>query len=62
VGPKKKKPVPVIRYDCLVCSEIKHEKYFPDYNPSEDCEHLIHTCSANLQKYVDHQMEMENLI
>jgi ariadne-1 len=50
-----------VRYDCHTCANSKDEKDFPDYNPSTNCKHLINTCIACLQRYIDTQIESANV-
>jgi hypothetical protein len=54
---KRQKKDLLTRYECYSCGENRTEKQFPDYNPSAECEHSIHTCSACLRMWVDIQIE-----
>ena len=51
---KRKKRAPKNRYDCATCGMNRLAKFFPDYNPSTECDdyHRINTCKACLQKHV----------
>jgi ariadne-1 len=44
-------------YECDICGTTKLGKSFPNYNPSSECEHNIHTCKACLKMYVNEQIE-----
>lgn len=44
-------------YHCLTCEDNKLSQHFPDQNPSPDCTHLINTCKACLQTWVNIQIE-----
>ncbi|KAF1844793.1 uncharacterized protein K460DRAFT_429560 [Cucurbitaria berberidis CBS 394.84] len=52
---RQRKPEPV-HYQCHTCDERKLENQFPDYNPSSECEHEIHTCTDCLRIWVNVQI------
>lgn len=54
---KKRKTVDVPKYLCLTCDTERISKQFPDYNPSAECEHLIHTCKGCLKSWVEVQVD-----
>ncbi|KAK5170313.1 uncharacterized protein LTR77_004900 [Saxophila tyrrhenica] len=45
------------KFLCLSCQTERTSSQFPDYNPSAECEHLIHTCKNCLKKWVEVQVE-----
>ncbi|CAK4031015.1 E3 ubiquitin- ligase [Lecanosticta acicola] len=57
---KRQKKVAPVRYLCYACDEEKAAGSFPEYNPSSECDHLIHTCKNCLKQWVNTQIE-ENL-
>jgi hypothetical protein len=46
-----------VRCECSSCGENRTEKQFPQYNPSAECDHSIHTCKACLRIWIDIQIE-----
>jgi len=42
----KKRKTNVQKYHCTSCMTDRAASTFPDYNPTETCEHMIHTCKA----------------
>ncbi|CZT25074.1 uncharacterized protein RCC_10804 [Ramularia collo-cygni] len=55
--PKKRKKVQAPRFRCSSCSTLRMTKFFPNFNPSSECEHLINTCIACLRKWVEARVE-----
>lgn len=51
--PTKRKQTIKPRYLCDTCGAVKTGRSFPDYNPSAECEHLIHTCRVCLRRWID---------
>jgi hypothetical protein len=54
---KKKAKKGPVRYLCITCDTNRQAKFFPDYNPTCECKHLINTCTACLKKWVAGQVE-----
>lgn len=45
------------KYRCVTCDTRRGSKQFPDSNPTSTCDHLIHTCTSCLKKWVHAQIE-----
>lgn len=48
----KRRKLVVERYPCYTCLEDRASSLFPDYNPTETCEHLINTCTRCLRQWI----------
>lgn len=48
---KTERPGPV-KYYCYTCDTERVATQFPDYNPTDDCDHLINTCKACLKDWI----------
>lgn len=53
---KRRKTQPA-RYHCQSCMTDRVASQFPEYNPTEQCSHLINTCTACLKKWVEAQID-----
>jgi hypothetical protein len=60
--PTKKRKTEVERYICQICQSEKTSNQFPDFNPSRECEHMIHTCKWCLKKWVEVQVESSEFV
>ncbi|KAF2725294.1 hypothetical protein K431DRAFT_343261 [Polychaeton citri CBS 116435] len=45
-----------IKYLCLTCDTERVSSQFPDYNPTNDCDHLINTCTPCLRQWITAQL------
>lgn len=54
---RRKTEASVARHPCFSCATDRMSRFFPDYNPSPDCEHLINTCKTCLKKWVEANIE-----
>lgn len=54
---KKARTAATPKYLCLTCDTERTSRQFPDYNPSAECEHLIHTCKGCLKSWVEVQVD-----
>jgi hypothetical protein len=45
------------RYACHTCLEDRTTGQFPNYNPTETCDHLINTCKSCLKEWIQSQIE-----
>jgi hypothetical protein len=50
------------RFLCTCCDTERKNKQFPDYNPSPDCEHNIHTCKVCLRNWIEARVGSDDLI
>ena len=57
---KKRKTESDERYRCTSCDTNRTSRQFPDYNPTPDCDHLIHTCKSCLSNWVTSNVESGN--
>jgi hypothetical protein len=53
----KRRKVAAPRFECHTCLEDLTTGKFPDYNPTETCDHLINTCKKCLKEWVQSQIE-----
>lgn len=53
----KKRKREVIRYPCHACALERASSAFPDYNPTQTCQHLINICSTCLKDWIEAQLE-----
>lgn len=54
---KKRKTQQTVKYLCYACDTERAPGAFPDYNPSSECDHLIHTCKNCLKAWIRAQVE-----
>lgn len=45
------------RYPCHTCLTDRTSSQFPDYNPTDTCDHLINTCRQCLRAWIVSQIE-----
>lgn len=45
----------------MTCGETRLSKFFPDYNPASECEHLINTCKDCLSSWVEANVDDNTL-
>jgi hypothetical protein len=53
----KRRKVAAPRFECHTCLETLTTGKFPDYNPTETCDHLINTCTKCLKEWIQSQIE-----
>ena len=53
----KRRKTEIERFECFSCAVERTTTQFPDYNPTETCDHLINTCKQCLRAWIDVQME-----
>jgi hypothetical protein len=54
---KKRQTIKAITYPCHTCLEDRTTGMFPEYNPTEICDHLINTCKRCLKQWIESQIE-----
>ncbi|KAI5357042.1 putative IBR domain, E3 ubiquitin ligase RBR family, TRIAD supradomain-containing protein [Septoria linicola] len=50
------------KFLCTCCDTERPGRFFPKFNPSSECEHLINTCKACLKQWIAVQVESSNFI
>lgn len=53
----KRRKTQLVRFHCQSCMTDRVASQFPEYNPTEQCEHLINTCTQCLKKWVEAQID-----
>lgn len=53
----KRRRIKAITYPCHTCLEDRTTGQFPDYNPTDTCDHLINTCKRCLKQWIESQIE-----